>query len=309
MKVKLNMFGLWKKSKKAKGEEAADETGSSEAVAESADHEPANYEVAASVLSDVGCVRELNEDSAAYVQPYDEAVLAGKGMLFVVADGMGGHSAGEVASNMAVEVIRRVYYEEDREAQAALKKAVEKANREIFEAAARDETMKGMGTTCTALVLQNGRAISAHVGDSRMYLVRDGQIYLLTEDHSAVMEMVKHGIISAEEARHHPDKNVILRALGSHAEVEVSTWQEPLPVREGDRFVLCSDGLYDLVEDEEIRQAVSAAEPRAACESLVALAKQRGGHDNITVAIVSLKPVAEAQPRAVPETREVEVVQ
>jgi len=227
-------------------------------------------------------------------------------LLILVADGMGGHSSGEVASGMAVDVITRVYYEDKGDPQAALKKAFREANREIHKAAEKDESKSGMGTTCTALVLQDGTAISAHVGDSRLYLVREGAIYLMTEDHSAVMEMVKAGLITLEQARHHPDKNVILRAMGSHADVEVTTWQEPFPVRAGDRFLLCSDGLYDLVEDDEIKQAVESAEPQSACENLISLAKQRGGHDNISVGIVGLLPVGESQTRPVPQTREVE---
>ena len=129
----------------------------------------------------------------------------------------------------------------------------------------------------------------------------------MTEDHSAVMEMVKQGWISLSDARHHPDKNVILRAMGSHPDVEVSTWQEPFPLRAGDRFLLCSDGLYDLVEDEEIKQIVLASDPQNACENLVALAKERGGHDNITVTIASLKQPGEDLKRPVPVTRVVEV--
>lgn len=267
---------------------------------------PGKFDVVASMLSDVGCVRELNEDSGTYIQPDDPEVLASKGLLILVADGMGGHSAGEVASRMAVEVITRTYYEDGGDPQSALKKAFREANRAIHKTAEKDESKTGMGTTCTALVLQNGTAISAHVGDSRLYLVREGAIYLMTEDHSAVMEMVKAGLISLEQARHHPDKNVILRAMGSHAEVEVTTWQEPFPVRAGDCFLLCSDGLYDLIEDEEIKRVVESHEPRPACESLIALAKERGGHDNISVGIVSLLPVGESRTRPVPQTREVE---
>src|SRR5262249_10910821 len=179
-----------------------------------------------------------------------------KGRLVVVADGMGGHSAGEVASRMAVDVISRVYYDWPGDPVSALKTSFIEANREIHQSSKEIQARSGMGTTCTALVLRNGSAITAHVGDSRLYLIRDGQIYLMTEDHSAVMEMVKRGLLTREEARHHPDKNVILRALGSHAEVEISIWEEPFPIREGDRFLLCSDGLYDLVEDKEIMDAV-----------------------------------------------------
>ena len=267
---------------------------------------PGKFDIVASMLSDVGCVRELNEDSGAFIQPDDPEVLASKGLLILVADGMGGHSAGEVASRMAVEVISRIYYEDGGDPQSALKEAFREANRAIHKTAEKDESKTGMGTTCTALVLQNGTAISAHVCDSRLYLVREGGIYLMTEDHSAVMEMVKAGLISLEQARHHPDKNVILRAMGSHAEVEVTTWKEPFPVRTGDCFLLCSDGLYDLIEDEEIKSVVESKEPRSACESLIALAKERGGHDNISVGIVSLLPAGESQIRPVPQTREVE---
>src|SRR5437870_6664275 len=288
---------MFKKNKKSKNE---DETvKKTVALAQ-----PGAFNVVASMLSDVGCVREVNEDSGAYIQPDDPEVLASKGLLILVADGMGGHSAGEVASRMAVEVITRTYYEDGGDPQTALKKAFREANRAIHKTAEKDESKTGMGTTCTALVLQNGTAISAHVGDSRLYLVRDGAIYLMTEDHSAVMEMVKAGLLTLEQARHHPDKNVILRAMGSHPEVEVTTWQEPFPVRAGDSFLLCSDGLYDLVEDEEIKQIVMLGDPQPACENLIALAKERGGHDNITVGIVSLKPEGEATSSPVPETRQ-----
>ena len=271
--------------------------------------QPGKFDVVVSMSSDVGCVRELNEDSGTYIQPDDPELLRSKGLLIVVADGMGGHSAGEVASRLAVDVVTRAYYEDGGDPRSALEKAFHEANHEIHMAAEKDATKNGMGTTCTALVLQNGTAISAHVGDSRLYLVREGSIYLMTEDHSAVMEMVKAGLITLEQARHHPEKNVILRAMGSHSEVEVTTWQEPFPVRAGDRFLLCSDGLYDLVEDDEIKRIVMLSAPQTACESLIALAKERGGHDNITVGIVSLKPEGEADPRSVPETRQAEVFQ
>lgn len=290
---------MFKKNKKAKS--TADQVRDTVALVH-----PGKYDVVVGMLSDVGCVRELNEDSGTFIQPEDPEVLASKGLLILVADGMGGHSSGEVASGMAVDVITRVYYEDKGDPQAALKKAFREANREIHKAAEKDESKSGMGTTCTALVLQDRTAISAHVGDSRLYLVREGAIYLMTEDHSAVMEMVKAGLITLEQARHHPDKNVILRAMGSHPDVEVTTWQEPFPVRAGDRFLLCSDGLYDLVEDDEIKQAVESAEPQSACENLISLAKQRGGHDNISVGIVGLLPVGESQTRPVPQTREVE---
>ncbi|HKE58963.1 MAG TPA: Stp1/IreP family PP2C-type Ser/Thr phosphatase [Pyrinomonadaceae bacterium] len=290
------MFNTKKKTKKRK--ESVKET-----VALS---KPGAFELVISMLSDVGCVRELNEDSGRYVQPADPDVLQRKGVLIVVADGMGGHTAGEVASGLAVEVVSRAYYDDSGDPRSALETAFHKANLAIHNEAEKDASKNGMGTTCTALVLQNGTAISAHVGDSRLYLIRDGSIYLMTEDHSAVMEMVKAGLITLEQARHHPEKNVILRAMGSHPEVDVTTWQEPFPVRAGDRFLLCSDGLYDLVQDDEIKRIVSLSVPQTACENLISLAKERGGHDNITVGIVNLKPQGGDESSDVPETRTAE---
>ena len=257
---------------------------------EAATRPHADYEVSASVQTDVGCVREINEDSGRFVRPSDPEVLKEKGVLLVVADGMGGHSAGEVASGMAAELVPRLYFESKGEAQDAFKKAVEEANRRIHAASLEDESKRGMGTTCTALVLLDGQAFAAHVGDSRLYMLRDGKVYLLTEDHSAVMEMVKLGLITMEQARHHEDKNVILRALGTTPEVEVAML-EPFSVRVGDQYLLCSDGLYDLVPDDEIGRELTAAEDiHAAGERLITLAKARGGHDNITVGIAAVVP-------------------
>jgi protein phosphatase len=268
---------------------------------------PGKFNVVASILSDAGCVRDLNEDSGAYIQPDDPDLRARKGSLILVADGMGGHSAGEVASRLAVDTITRVYFEDAGDPQSALTRAFLQANREINKAAKEDESKAGMGTTCTALVLQNGTAISAHVGDSRLYLVRDQTIYLMTEDHSAVMEMVKAGLITIEQARHHPDKNVILRAMGSQPDVEVACWNAPFPVRDRDKFILCSDGLYDLVNDDEIKEGVAARDPHTACETLIGMARERGGYDNITVGVIAVESAAVEGVRRVKETREAEV--
>ncbi len=271
---------------------------------------PSAFEIDASVQTDKGCVREINEDSGRMVRPSDPALLAAKGTLLVVADGMGGHSAGEVASQMAADVVTRLYYEARAEPGAALRHAVEEANRRIHKAAAEDSAKHGMGTTCTALALCGGRAYAAHVGDSRLYMLRDGKLYQLSEDHSAVNEMVKLGIITKEQARTHEDKNVILRALGTVAEVEVAVL-EPFSVREGDRYLLCSDGLHDLVLEDEIASVLSGSEDtHAAGERLIAMAKERGGHDNITVGIIAIMPEGTGAAEAVNmrATRELEAI-
>jgi protein phosphatase len=271
---------------------------------------PPPFEIDASVQTDKGCVREINEDSGRMVRPADPALLAAKGTLVVVADGMGGHSAGEVASQMAADVVGRVYYEAREEPGKALRHAVEEANRRIHAAAAEDASKQGMGTTCTALALCGGRAFAAHVGDSRLYMLRDGQLYQLSEDHSAVNEMVKLGILTKEQARTHEDKNVILRALGTTPEVEVSVI-EPFRVRAGDRYLLCSDGLHDLVLEDEIASVLTElTDIHAAGERLIATAKERGGHDNITVGIIAIMPegTAAAEAGNMRATRELEAI-
>lgn len=267
------------------------------------------YELLASLQSDRGCIREVNEDSGRFIKPNQPELLSRKGILIMVADGMGGHSAGEVASKLAIDIIARSYYGDNNPPPEALKTAFAEANKQIHEASENDEQLQGMGTTCTALAIYGDSAIVAYVGDSRLYLIRGGEIYQMTEDHSAVMEMVKLGIISMEQARHHEDKNVIVRALGTAPQVEASIWESPLKVRERDQFVLCSDGLTDLIEDKEINSVVlSANDNHSACENLIHLAKKRGGYDNITVGILSIEPAGHAPTKDLRETREAEVM-
>ncbi len=240
------------------------------------------------MLCDVGCVREINEDSIRVERSGDPNELAQRGMLLVVADGMGGHNAGEIASRLAVQVVARHHADEPNDPGMSLAHSVERANRVIVEAASADARCKGMGTTCTALLLRGGLAYCAHVGDSRLYLVRSNDIFLMTEDHSAVMDLVRQGTLTHDEARHHPERNVIVRALGARHDVEVASWEKPLALRTGDTFLLCTDGLYDLVEDDELRDAIRGVVPQLACERLVELARQRGGPDNITLAVVAI---------------------
>jgi PPM family protein phosphatase len=255
-------------------------------VTDKANSPASGFTLTASFLSDIGCHRELNEDSWLFEQPRDESLLREKGVLALVADGMGGHAAGDVASKLAATVISTKYYGSRATPQSALAAALHAANRAIYQAAQKQPHLRGMGTTCVALVLWQDVALCATVGDSRLYLVRDEHIYLMSEDHSAVMELVRRGELSLAEARRHTDKNIILRALGPQPDVEVSLWQTPFPIRDGDQFVLCSDGLYDLVRDEEIQQTVSTCTPAESCEQLIALANQRGGHDNITAGVI-----------------------
>lgn len=282
---------FWRKAKRNKRERAQSEANRASVTSDAEQGAicAADYEVQVSINSDVGCVRQNNEDSGAFIKPGDEDWLAQKGVLAIVADGMGGHSAGEVASKLAIEMVGRCYYESPEPANEALRSAFREANQQIYKAAQSDPQLQGMGTTCTALALRDGQAICAHVGDSRLYLVRDDDIYLLSEDHSAVMEMVRRGAITQQAAQKHPDKNVLLRSLGTSLEVKVSSWEQPL--RLGDQFILCSDGLHEMVSELEMRQALQIhPDVHAACERLISLAKERGGPDNITVGLLKVVP-------------------
>lgn len=258
--------------------------------------------------SDVGRHRKANEDCGQVVRPADAQRQAAKGVLVLVADGMGGHAAGEVASRMAAETIRRVYYEHDGMPPTALRHAFEQANRAVHAAARDDERLQGMGTTCTALVVRGAEAFIAHVGDSRLYWLREGAFRQLSEDHSLVAEMLRDGLLTEADARHHEDRNVITRALGLHPTVDVALGPRPLRVQAGDCFVLCSDGLYDLVEDHEIAEAVAEAPPHAASARLIDLANARGGYDNITVGVVRIDARASDTRPSAPDTRELDVL-
>lgn len=228
------------------------------------------------VRTDIGKVRALNEDSY-YLPAAGERFCA-------VADGMGGHNAGEVASALAVQV----FADELRScvvlSAPALHKAVDRANAVVYAKSLENEQCSGMGTTFTALTEQNGNVHIAHVGDSRCYLVRNGAIMRLTLDHTLVEEMVLKGLISPNEARHHPKRNYITRALGTAERVEVDLIQ--VEKRGGDVFFLCSDGLSNHVEDGDILNVISSALPwQDKLEKLVGMALENGGSDNITAMI------------------------
>ncbi len=254
---------------------------------------PAGLAATVSVLTDQGCCRELNEDYVSCIQPGDPSVRSAKGVLVLLADGMGGCPAGNVASQIAVETLAQSYYDSPLSPGQALRQAFEDANRSLLERAREDQRSEGMGTTCTALALLPSAAMFGHLGDSRLYSIRARTMHQLSEDHTRVMRMVREGRLTLEEARSHEDRNVILRAMGRERSVEGAQWGEPIPVEEGDQFVLCSDGLYDLVLDDEIKEAVLTRGPREACRVLVELARARGGFDNISVAVVLLqRPVS-----------------
>jgi len=242
-------------------------------------------------LSDRGRVRQNNEDSCAVFVPEGPGELADRGAVFVVADGMGGHRGGEIASRIAVRTIIAFYTaNSDENRSHALARAFREANKTILEESVADSTLFGMGTTCTALALHNGHAYFAHVGDSRGYLVRDGRITQITHDHSIVGEMVRSGILSDEDARNHPKRNVITKSLGAQDDIAADL-PTALDLEPGDTFLLCSDGLTAYLSDSDIAEILATSSPSEACKRLVKMANEMGGRDNITVQVVAVQSV------------------
>jgi serine/threonine protein phosphatase PrpC len=246
-------------------------------------------------LTDVGRRREHNEDNMAFVIPKDPVVMANKGALFIVADGMGGHAAGEVASEIAVDTVSNLYYQDDSDDVAiALQHAIRRANSSIHQRAAENMLRTGMGTTCVAAVLRGNMAYIANVGDSRAYLLHGNQVEQVSHDHSWVAEQVRAGLLTEDQARTHAQRNVITRCLGTQAEVDVDIFHEAL--KEGDSLVLCTDGLSGLVSDEELKHIVAQFVPQESVYHLVELANENGGPDNITTIVVKVQEVGEEPP-------------
>ena len=231
-------------------------------------------------LTDVGKARERNEDSY-YAGEY----------VFAVADGLGGHNAGDVASRLAVEPLaafdRAVEGTPGDRVADALEKAVDAANRAVYQRAQNDAKVRGMGTTLTAIAISNGSAHLAHVGDSRCYLVRNGEITQLSSDHTLVARMVAEGKLTPEQAETHPQRSILTRALGAEPDVDVDTLE--IQLAPGDRLVLCSDGLSSVVGDDQILATLADSKDlKEACKRLVDTANARGGPDNITVVVVEM---------------------
>jgi len=238
-------------------------------------------------LSDVGCQRENNEDSYLYWEPASEQEFQRKGRLAAIADGMGGYEGGQEASRIAVETIRDVYDEVMRDdPRAALEEAFATAHERIQAYAARHPGLHGMGTTATAIVVQGRQLFFAHVGDSRLYLLRAGQISRLTRDHSYVGRLVESGIVRPEDAEKHPQRHILTSALGAGTEVSMESSPQSMALLDGDYLLICTDGLWGVVADQELEREVGGGSSAQACAALVKLALQRGGPDNITVQVL-----------------------
>ncbi len=233
-----------------------------------------------SSATSVGCIRPLNEDSYFVSEPDSGTVLA------IVADGMGGHNAGEVASGEAVGIIQKdVLGKSGEPAKDVLIKAITDANREIYEMSIQKQKLSGMGTTITACLADEKGVTAVQVGDSRLYLIREGKITQITKDHSLVEMLVESGSITKEEARRHPQRNVITRAVGTDRTVEADVYE--FATQPEDTLLLCSDGLVNMVEDETILSIIQNEKSLdEAANALVLEAERAGGTDNITVILV-----------------------
>ena len=241
------------------------------------------------MLSDVGCQRENNEDRSSYWEPDDDQQFQRKGRLGVVADGMGGYEGGQEASRIAVEAITAVYADAPNgEPRSWLLQAFEAAHLRIQQEADKNPVLHGMGTTCTAVVVLGDSLYYAHVGDSRLYLVRNSLIQRLTHDHSYVSRLVENGVIRAEEAEAHPQRHILTAALGAGHSITPECPETPFTLETADVLVLCTDGLWSQVQEQEIFQLATQHDPQNACFQLVNLAKERGGPDNITVQILRI---------------------
>lgn len=238
--------------------------------------------------TDLGRVRDNNEDKFDFFEPEDPAVLATKGRFYAVADGMGGHSAGQIACELALKAVIQSYYgSPSADAESSLKEAVEEANALIHATAQAMPDRQGMGTTLTAAVVLEDRLIVAQVGDSRAYLLRGGAISQMTEDHSWVAEQVRLGTMSLAEAQVSPFRNIITRSLGTAPQVEPDIFTHTL--RAGDTVVLCSDGLSGHLEPPEILAVAGGYSPAVAALTLIDAANARGGRDNITAVVLSVR--------------------
>lgn len=239
------------------------------------------------VCSDIGKVRNINQDSYYYS---DDNKLP----LFVVADGMGGHNAGEVASSLAIETVKENYIKEKEnivQGKLDIPKFINltlmKANNKILKEARENEKYEGMGTTITSGIIYNNEIYIGHMGDSRAYLFRKKELYQLTQDHSLVAELVRNGSISNEEAINHPQKNIITRALGTDIDIKVDIISKN--VEDDDLIMFCTDGLTNMVSDLKIKEILcDCRDLRQACSRLKDTANELGGFDNTTVMIIKM---------------------
>ncbi len=235
--------------------------------------------------TDLGRIRENNEDKFEFYIPDDDVVLASRGQVFVVCDGMGGHAAGQIASELAAKTFIDVYLSHPAaDVKDALVEALHAANRYVFMVSRSIPSRRGMGTTFTGMVLLQNMGYVVQVGDSRAYRLRNGELKQLTEDHTYMNEMIRMGTLTPEQAAVHPQKHVLTRAVGVEENVMCDVFE--FEIQEGDLYFLCSDGILNHVEDDAIGQLLASNGPASAAWKLVGQALLGGGSDNATALVV-----------------------
>ena len=243
----------------------------------------------AALRSDVGLVRSENQDFGTYTTSDEERESAPGGKLLIVADGMGGHRGGATASRLAAETVKAQYLGSDTpDIPTALRQSLSRANARIYSEAQSNPDLRGMGTTTSVLAVRGGLGWLAHVGDSRIYMVRDGEIKQLTDDHSLVATMVREGLLTSQEAETHPRRNVLQRSMGVAEDVEIDV-RGPIELREGDTFILCSDGLHGVVKEDEIKDVAAGLPLEQAADEFLKRALDRGAPDNVTVIVARVE--------------------
>ncbi|HWT83215.1 MAG TPA: protein phosphatase 2C domain-containing protein [Candidatus Methylomirabilis sp.] len=242
-------------------------------------------------LTDAGTVREVNEDSIGFWR-------CGEGFLLAVADGLGGHNSGEVASALALEVMAREMARAPGTGplMRSLKRAAQQANLEIYQKSITVPDLHGMGTTLTASLIAGNTLVAAHIGDSRLYLFRNGVLSQLTKDHTSVQDQVAYGILSPEEARTHPDRHKLTNYLGHDLITAVDTLK--MDIQSGDVLVQCSDGIHDVISESEMTQLLHESRPEDVCRAAVQRSRDAGGFDNMSLQVAAVVSCAAPPPSA-----------
>ncbi len=239
-------------------------------------------------LTDTGCVRDHNEDAVTY-----QVVKKNNIVYSILADGMGGHNGGEIASNMMIKLLDSQYRNKTVTSEKEIKQSIQEGNKEVYRQSRNNLEWKGMGTTCVVLSIQNGCASWGHVGDSRLYVLENNVMTQLTTDHTVVEEMKAEGLKAPEHQSH-----VLTQAIGTKDNVNPETGQKVLHNDSSYRFLMCSDGLYDMLSDYEIKSLLEITDGYIAASALIAMAKEKGGLDNVSVSIIDIKPLQKTEAEA-----------
>ncbi|NBC28262.1 MAG: Stp1/IreP family PP2C-type Ser/Thr phosphatase [Bacteroidetes bacterium] len=252
-------------------------------------HSNSEIQYRAIAVTDTGSSRNHNEDAVRFIRPADPAVRKAKGCLAIVADGMGGHASGEIASALAIDTVAEEYYEYGNHPLKALKSAAKSANETIWTLASDNQNLRGMGTTCTAVAIVGQALFIMHIGDSRAYLYKRDTIIQLSEDHTYVQELLNAGKITPVEAENHPDGNVLTKSLGTDKKRTCDIFESDYRFEPGDKLLLCSDGLYEYFSSQELAACLKEQDLGDISKMLSENVLEMGAHDNFSILLVEEK--------------------